>query len=415
MPTIIDLLFLPWAVIILGSTIAAWRYVGEMKCPPAPSRWPSVAILVPVKGFTPTTEACFERLLALAYPEFRLVVAVESETDPAAAAIRTLQALRPGKITLVVAGIAVRGGQKVANLLAALDAIEERDEIVVFTDADTLPDPGWLRRIVSALLGSRFGAVTGYRWMVPIDASLSTAVVAAANRSVVTLPRLPAPGNLLWGGTVALPRKTLEAIDIRTYWRGAVSDDLQMTRALHDHGVEFFSAFENLLLSPVAFDWASAFAFAIRQYRLLFLHFPGLWCIAAVLLVTPVLSCSLAVALAWAGSWLARVMLVLALACGEIRFRSRRRISAALWGPELAGFTGQPALVDRWLRPLWFGFHAACLVASPWSRKISWAEIEYVLHSPQDVQIVRRPTTESGRGRIVHRSGTVDRAVDPHL
>lgn len=410
MPTITDLLFLPWAAIILVSTIAAWRYVGEMKDPPAPSRWPAVAILVPVKGFTPTTKACFERLLELAYVDFRLVVAVESEADPAAAAISALQALRPGKITLVVAGIAARGGQKVANLLAALDAIEDRDEIVVFTDADTLPDAGWLRRVVASLLGSRFGAVTGYRWMVPTDASLSTAVVAAANRSIVTLPRLPAPGNLLWGGTIALRRETLKTIDIRAYWRGAVSDDLQMTRALHDHGVEFFSSFENLLLSPVAFDWPSAFAFAIRQYRLLFLHFPGLWCIGAVLLVTPVLSSSLAVVLAWGGSRVALVMLVLALACGEIRFRGRRRIAAALWREDQAGFLGKPAHVDRWLRPLWFGFHAACLVASPWSRKIRWAEIEYVLHDPQDVEILRRPTVsaDSARAGTAYGRSTVD-------
>jgi hypothetical protein len=295
---------------------------------------------------------------------------------------------------LIVAGIATRGGQKVANLLAALAAITPRDEIVVFTDADTLPDPGWLRRVVSSLVDSPFGAVTGYRWMVPIDGGSSSAVVAAANTSVVTLPRLPAPFNLCWGGTVALWRETLEKIEIEDYWRGAVSDDLQMTRALHDHDVEFFSPFENLLLSPVAFDWKSAFAFGIRQYRLLFLHFPVVWCIAALLLVTPVASCVFAILQACAGSPIAVAMLVLALVCGEIRFRGRRRIAATLFGLEPAGFTGMTARVERWMRPLWFAFHAACLAASPWSRKISWAGIDYVLHGPRDVEIVRRSPRE---------------------
>ncbi len=410
MPTITDLLFLPWAVIILVSTLSAWRYVGELQRAQTPSRFPSVAILVAVKGFTPATKACFERLLGLAYPDFRIIAAVESADDPAAAAIRRLQLHRPGKITLVVAGMADHGGQKVANLLAALDAVEVQDEIVVFTDADTLPDAEWLSRIVSKLVDSDFGAVTGYRWMVPTNDSPSSAVVAAANMSIVTIPRPPSRINLCWGGTMALRRETLEAIDIRTYWRGAISDDLQMTRAFHDHGVKFYSPYENLLLSPVAFDWASAFGFGVRQYRLLYLHFPGLWCVSALLLLTPILSCVLAISLACAGSSVALAMLVLALACGEIRFRGRRRIAVALWGLGPAGFTGRTARIDRWLRPLWFGFHAACMVAAPWSRKISWAGIDYVVRGPQDVHIERRPSAapEADRSGMAHHQAAID-------
>lgn len=391
MPTFIHLLFLPWLAIILVSTISAWRYGWGLPRPEVPGRTPPTAIIVAVKGCTQTTRACFERLVGLAYPNFRIIVAVESEDDPAAALVRSLEAGRAKSVTLVVAGMAVNGGQKVANLLAALDAIETDDEIIVFTDADTLPDADWLSRIVSALVDASFGAVTGYRWMVPINGSLSSAVVAAANTSIVTLPRLPNPINLCWGGTMALGRETLEAIDIEKYWKGAVSDDLQMTRALHDHGIKIFSPRQSLLLSPIAFDWASATAFGIRQYRLLYLHFPGLWCISALLLLTPALSASFAVVRAYAGDWVALTMLVLALVCGEIRFRSRRRIAAALWGLDHAGFTGLTAGVDRWLRPLWFGFHALCLIAAPWSRKISWAGVDYILRNRQDVLVQRGP------------------------
>jgi hypothetical protein len=397
MPTVIDLLFLPWAAIILVSTVSARRYAWGLPHSEMPSKVPSVAILVAVKGCTSTTEACFARLLGLAYPNFRIIAAVESQDDPAAALVRALQEHHAAALTLVVAGIAWTGGQKVANLTAALDAIEARDEIIVFTDADALPDADWLSRIVSALVDAGFGAVTGYRWMVPLDTSLSSTIVAAANTSIVTLPRLPNPINLCWGGTMALRRETLDAIDIRKYWKGALSDDLQMTRALHDHGIEIFSQRQSLLLSPIAFSWSSAFAFGVRQYRLLFLHFPGLWCMAALLLLVPVLSCLLAVVLAGAGDWIAGLMLVLALACGELRFRSRRQIASALWGMEPAGYAGLTARVDRWLRPLWFGFHAACLVAAPWARKISWAGVDYVVRGPQDVQAQRRtpPATKS--------------------
>jgi hypothetical protein len=390
-PTLVSLLFLPWLSIILVSTISAWRYAWGLPRPEIPGRTPPVAVIVAVKGCTTTTRVCFEHLLGLAYPNFRIIAAVESEDDPATALIRTLQLKHDARIGLVVAGLAAHCGQKVANLLAALDAIETSDEIIVFTDADTLPDRNWLSRIVSALVDANFEAVTGYRWMVPIDGSPSSAVVAAANTSIITLPRLPNPVNLCWGGTMALRRETLEAIDIRSYWRGALSDDLQMTRALHDHKIKVFSPRQSLLLSPIAFDWAGAMAFGTRQYRLLFLHFPGLWCIAALLLLTPILSFSFAVVRAGTGDVVALAMIVLAAVCGEIRFRSRRRIAAALWGLDRAGFTGLNAAVDRWLRPLWYGFHGLCLIAAPWSRKISWAGVDYVLRDRQDVEVRRPP------------------------
>jgi cellulose synthase/poly-beta-1,6-N-acetylglucosamine synthase-like glycosyltransferase len=46
---------------------------------------------------------------------------------------------------------------------SAVDAIEPRDEIVTFVDADTLPAPEWLARLVAALVNTGRDTVTGYR------------------------------------------------------------------------------------------------------------------------------------------------------------------------------------------------------------------------------------------------------------
>ena len=125
---------------------------------------------------------------------------------------------RPGApLHTVVAGQSGRTGQKVWNLLAALDAIEASDEIVAFVDADTLPAPEWLARLVAALVNTGREAVTGYRWIIPADNRVSSAIVAAANASVVTVPRLPSIINHCWGGTMAMRRTTLERIDIRRF------------------------------------------------------------------------------------------------------------------------------------------------------------------------------------------------------
>ena len=77
--------------------------------------------------------------------------------------------------------------------------------------------------------------MTGYRWIVPADTKLSSAVVAAADDSIATLLRVPYIANACWGGTMVMSRAVLDRIDIRRYWDGAVVDDLQMTRALRVH------------------------------------------------------------------------------------------------------------------------------------------------------------------------------------
>jgi hypothetical protein len=194
--------------------------------------------------------------------------------------------------------------------------------------------------------------------------------------------------NPCWGGTIALRRETLEKLDIRRYWIGAISDDLQMTRALRDHHIKVFSPRQSLLLSPVTYDWRDAFAFGIRQYRIIFTHDPRLWFFAAICLVIPILSVVLSFLLAVTGDVVAVLMLVVAGIAGEFRFRCRRRIASALWPAEYARERlTSPA--DRFLRPLWWGFHAVCIFAAPFSRRIRWAGIDYLVYGPQDVQIVK--------------------------
>lgn len=378
------LLFVAWVCIILVSTFSAWRYGWGLPRPEIPSREPPVAVLVAVKGVSNETRQFFQNLLAQAYANFRLIVSVESVNDPAYGLALELAQASTIEMVLVVAGEARDCGQKVANLLAALDKLEPRDEIVVFTDADTLPDPRWISRLVAALVDAGHEAVTGYRWMVPIDNRLITALVAAANTSIATLPRTPYATNICWGGTMALRQKTLQAINIRSYWEGSVIDDLQMTRALSDHRIKLFSPRQNLLLSPVSFNFRSALAFGCRQYRFVFLYYPWLWVFAVFCLMTPVLACLACLWLTFQGDFRALALPGFAIICGEIRYQARKKIAGALWGAKES-----PGRVDRWLRPLWWVFHTLCLLAAPWSRKIYWAGKIYFVAGRQKLTILK--------------------------
>jgi hypothetical protein len=215
--------------------------------------------------------------------------------------------------------------------------------------------------------------------------------VAAANASIATLLRVPYVANACWGGTMVMSRATLERIDIRRYWEGAILDDLQMTRALRDHGIMIFSPRQSLLLSPIAMDWRQAFAFGRRQYQLVLTHDPDLWLLAALGTAVPAISFAIAIALLCQGGVFALCVLALAGLLGAVRTHLRRQIVTALWGRELTRGLAGFWTIDRWLRPLWWGFHAICVFSALGSRRIRWAGVDYIVRSPQDIEVIRKP------------------------
>ncbi|HME83319.1 MAG TPA: hypothetical protein VKG91_01900 [Roseiarcus sp.] len=108
----------------------------------------------------------------------------------------------PGAPLEVTAGLGKDAGQKVVNQLAALERLKPDDAIVTFIDADALPTPLWLARLVAVLINSGKPLATGYRWMTPADDRWSSSCLAAANNSIASLPRCALPLTIVWGGSV---------------------------------------------------------------------------------------------------------------------------------------------------------------------------------------------------------------------
>lgn len=388
MPT--EFLLIPWLLVMVLTTLAVWRYTWGLPLTEVPISTPAVAVIVPIKQTSPATEAFLHALRHQDYPNYRIIAAVESEEDPAFSSLKRHTEIPGAPVEICVAGLAYRSGQKVHNLLAALSRLGPGDEIVAFTDADTLPQPLWLPRLIAGIVNAGRPAVTGYRWMIPADGRLSSAVVAAANASIATLLRVPYIANACWGGTMVMSRATLERIDICRYWEGAMVDDLQMTRALRDHHVMIFSPRQSLLLSPVSMSWRQAFAFGRRQYQVVLTHDPDLWLLAALGTAVPAISFAIALALVFHGSIFALGVLIVAGLLGAVRTLLRQQVVAALWGRELMTELSGFWRTDLWLRPLWWGFHAICVFSAIGSRRITWAGVDYIVRSPQDVDVIRR-------------------------
>jgi cellulose synthase/poly-beta-1,6-N-acetylglucosamine synthase-like glycosyltransferase len=120
-----------------------------------PAHVPSVSVILPVHNEAARVTARLQNLLAQDYPADRLQILVIGDgcTDDT---LERAQAAAGGRATVVP--LAARNG-KAAALNAGLAAAT--GEIVVFTDAGIILEPGAMRRLVAHFHDARIGCVSG--------------------------------------------------------------------------------------------------------------------------------------------------------------------------------------------------------------------------------------------------------------
>ena len=328
----------------------------------------SVTLFVPCCGVEEGLAANLKALEQQDYPNLRLVFVVEHADD---AAIPIIKGLLSGE--LVIAGAAEGRGQKVHNLLAAIDRVPPSD-VWAFADSDGRPDPGWLRRLVSELDRPGVGVASTYRFYVPEPLSFLTLLRSVWNASVLSLLGNH-DRNFAWGGGMAIRRGVFEQIGVAQAWQGALSDDYALTHAVRRAGLRVSFAPGCLVPSYGRVGLLELLSWVTRQIAITRVYWPALFRVAvlhhglysAFFLLGP-----------WAGGKAGLILWLLVLALGAYSGGSRAIASA--WGRRywwayatlfpLASFMTLQAAVRAFL-----------------SRRITWRGRVYEMRSPTETII----------------------------
>jgi hypothetical protein len=357
------------------------------------------SIVAPVKGVDPDFEATLRGLLAQRYgAPYELLFAVESESDPAVAAVRAAHtaavaagACRAERVEVIVAGRCVDRGQKVHNQTEALKRAASDSEIFAFVDSDGRPDEGWLANLVEPLARDDVGVATGFRWYVPIRGGFASAMASLWNAMTVTL----VGGDrraLAWGGAMAIRRDTFVRVGVEARWRGSVSDDGSLSTAVKDAGLLIAFVPKCLVPSLHDFTLASLWEFVVRQYLVVRVYLPRLHRLGLIATLLNVVGFAGGLALSVAGlaagapPWfvigLTVLVYALSVALGAVRYASARE---AL--PAHAAALAEVRGAYLFATPLAWALNLAALLASALRRTIVWRGIRYELRSPTDVVI----------------------------
>jgi len=252
------------------------------------------AVFAPCKGRDVDLEENLRALLRQDYHDYEVTFIVENADDPAVEVIRRVMADHPRvAVRLVIAGQATDCGQKVHNLRAGTAGLSPQVEYLAFLDSDARPRPEWLRLLIARLCEPKTGAVTGYRWFVPVRDSLANHLLYSMNCDIMSLLGRSSH-YLVWGGSWGIRRSVFESIGLPSAWAGTLSDDLVATRQLRRAGLCVRFEPGGVVASPLDYSLREVFSFIRRQYLMARFYVPDWWAFAIV--------ASTVTSLAWLGS-----------------------------------------------------------------------------------------------------------------
>lgn len=238
---------------------------------------PIATVFVPCRGLDKDLRVNLSALFHQDYPEYEIVFVVDDEADEAVPVINALIDSQKIFSNLVIAPKATDSSQKVENLREAVLHKFPKSRVFVFVDSDARPSTGWLRNLVAPLESEDVGAATGYRWFISEKPGFSSEMRVVWNASIASALGKNTKSNFCWGGSTAIRRDVFEKLDIRERWRGTLSDDFTVTRAMKEAGMPIVFSPGALTASVENCTARELLEFTTRQMKITRVYSQHLW------------------------------------------------------------------------------------------------------------------------------------------
>jgi cellulose synthase/poly-beta-1,6-N-acetylglucosamine synthase-like glycosyltransferase len=407
-------LFYFFAVVLIWQGIASLRggvqflsYVRAEVSKAANLYAPFASVIAPCRGLDQGLKENIEAIFRQDYPAYEIIFVTDSADDPSLAIIeetrRAMLDAVPTPARIIIAGQATESGQKVHNLLAAVRAVHSASEVLVFVDSDARPQGDWLRSLVAPLTDEGLGAATGYRWFIPLGGGLSSHLRSVWNASIASALGPNVEKNFCWGGSTAIRRETFARINMLERWRGTLSDDFALMRALRAEKLPIHFVPACLVASLEDCDFRGLLEFTTRQLKITRVYAPHFWKAAFLgsILFTIGFFGGVALVIARASLGLSYTMplifllLIFLLGAGKSYLRLRAvSLPLALYHQELR--KSAPAHLLLW--PLTVLIYLYNSLAAACSRRIEWRGTTYELKSPAETVIIERVQAQENFG-----------------
>ena len=340
-----------------------------------PGGWPKVTVFAPCKGLDPGMRENIQSWFDLDYPDYKIFFLVDSKEDPALAVLADFP-----QGELIFTGKATDSGQKVHNLRVAVGLVPAEFEVLAFVDSDGMVKTDWLRKLVHCLLQQSGQAATGYRWFTNTS-NFGSMVRSAWNASILTLYSKDGSGNFAWGGATAIFRKAFDSFRVLDFWKGSISDDYSLTNAVRAKGgrVQFVPA--GIAFTHDSISFPDFLQWIFRQLLITRTYYPRLWTAAFAFHCAWVL---------WIVSGVFHFAYFLP-AFVLVQFIQAFKADLRWQCIQQTGETTSRQRILFWfLGPVVGLCNSAVLLATLFTRKLRWRNVDYVLLGPNRLEVRHR-------------------------
>ncbi|PON13900.1 hypothetical protein C2W62_31930 [Candidatus Entotheonella serta] len=247
---------------------------------------PSCAVIVATKGLPYQAERNFRAILDQNYPDVSYYFVVESETDSAFSLLCRLTHHQP-RAHVIIAGLSQTCSQKIFNMRAGIEAATTVD-VLVFADNDIYPSPDWLQNLIAPLASSALTVTSIYTWCIGTRGSWGEHAQTLMNMNAFAFSTVESffLGHLLQGGSMAIRRQKMLALEVDRHWHKAISDDMSLIALLvRKHQRAYYLPGELVYSDLSSPTMAESIRWFQRQLLNLKLHQYRSWCLLGPVLL----------------------------------------------------------------------------------------------------------------------------------
>jgi cellulose synthase/poly-beta-1,6-N-acetylglucosamine synthase-like glycosyltransferase len=271
---VITLLF---GMIPLWFSVRFKRYVNIKLREPLYSYTPKVSAIIPCKGVDLEFEENISAIFNQNYPEYEVLFVTAVEDDPAHKELkRIMENNKKISAKLLVAGISHYRGQKITNLLKAIENISPETEVFVFLDADIRIHEDFLRYLVAPLRKDAIGATTGFPWYLPQKANFGSILRSLWGGGALPL-LINTRHNFASGAANAIKKEVFEKAEIKRAMDRSISDTFAITNSIRKLGLIIEFVPQCLVISPDNSSILDTLKWTNRQTIISRVYSPPFW------------------------------------------------------------------------------------------------------------------------------------------
>jgi glycosyltransferase involved in cell wall biosynthesis len=234
------------------------------KAQPIGEKYPPMMVVLCLRGSDPFLRDSLTRLLASDYPDVRFRIVVDSADDPSLEVVDAyLSEKNDSRVErLILKNRLPNCSGKVSGLLEATASLPKDCELVAWIDGDSLLHQTALKELAYGLKDPSVGAVSGNRWYLPPEASISGITRMLWNAFAV--PAMNMVG-ILWGGCMSIRAADFRNPNLRNLLANSFIEDSTICTYVRTTGRTTSMIASALLLNTESISLRDYYRFATRQ------------------------------------------------------------------------------------------------------------------------------------------------------